>query len=79
MCHDLDSLIQQLDRLLEEHGAVPCLFALAHAIRGQNDKACTQGLPEASIRTGVAREYLANQITGLTAFWRIHVPTSQRR
>lgn len=79
MCQDQDSLLGQMQHLLGDHGVVPCLFALAHALRGENDKADPSQLPPEAIQTATVREYLANQLAGLAAFWRIQVPPAEKR
>ena len=62
------------DRFLERYGLVHCLFELARAIREENDKG-GPGVPLESpeLQARYVREYLANQIAGLAAFWRVHL------
>lgn len=80
MSADADALVKQLNQVLEKPGLVPCLCALAHATRGANDReGLPPGLPAGDRHLGYVREYVANQLMGLAAFWRVHVPESVRR
>src|SRR5262245_24856784 len=79
MTQDMKVLVDRLDQLLGEQGLVACLSVLAHAIRAANDRSETPPSAEAEKRVGYAREYVANQIMGLAAFWRVHLPESQAR
>jgi hypothetical protein len=73
MCQEWEHIHGTFDGMLTQHGLVQCLFALAHAVRGENDKGC-QGrslIPEDE-RLCYLREYIANQIMGAAAFWGVH-------
>ena len=79
VCQDPQPLVGQLTRMLDEEGVVSCLFALAHAVRGENDAMNGREVFQEALHTAAVREYVANQITGLAAFWRIQVPAGQKR
>ncbi len=71
--------VEQFDRLLDDQGVVNCLMALAQALRRVNDRPRSAPPPLDDKHRGYVREYLANQLMGLAAFWRVHLPESDRR
>ena len=79
VCQDPQPMVGQFTQMLDEHGIEACLFALAHAVRGENDTMNGRALFQEALRTAAVREYVANQLAGLAAFWRIQVPPGQKR
>lgn len=73
------SPVARCERLLDECGLIACLFALARAVRVVNDGANPQELSPEAIRVATAREYVASQLTGLAALWRLHAPPGAPR
>lgn len=79
MTQNSQVLVGQFTEMLNGHGLEPCLFALAHALRGENEALNGRALFQEALHTAAVREYVANQLAGLAAFWRIQVPPGQKR
>lgn len=75
-----ETLIPACDKFVTDHGLVNTLFALANAIRGENDRVPRAAtLDENSKQLQCAREYVASQLAGLAAFWRLAVREQAHR
>lgn len=79
MLQDQHTLVKRLDGLLQDEGLVACLCALAQAIRSANDQGPMPPRLATDRQLGYVREYVANQVMGLAAFWRVQQPESVRR
>jgi hypothetical protein len=72
-------MVEQLDGLLERAGVVHCLIALAKALRGANDRTRLAAFRADDKHRGYVREYLANQLMDLAAFWPVQLPEAAQR
>ena len=79
MLQDPPTQAQPWEEMLAAEGVVACLFALAHAIRGANDDGTLSLHVPEDRHLGYVREYVANQLMGLAAFWRVQLYESTKR
>lgn len=73
MSQEWQQLQSLFDGILSRYGLIHCLFALAHSVRGVNDRVPAAGdLDPDTEQVHYLREYIANQITGAAAFWGVY-------
>ncbi len=73
MPQEWEQLRSTFDSILARHGLIHCLFALAHSVRGENDRCPVPGGASPNEeQVHYLREYIANQIMGAAAFWGVY-------